>query len=329
MKTHKDFLIVLAGGTGYLGEVLIKYLRPFGYRFAVLTRTPDKQKEQQGVEYFYWDGEQQGTWIEVLEGAAAVINLAGKSVNCRYTYANRWQIIKSRVMATLVLGRAVAACNVPPRVWINASSAAYYGNTGEKLVTEASDSGKGFSAGVVRDWERAFWMSETPEVRRVCLRLGLVFGKKGGAYPAFRKLALSGWGGGAGNGLQYIPWLHEADWARLIDWLIRSGHASGTYNVAAPDPVTNRALLKGIADTMRMPLQLRMPEKLVRFGARVAGTEAELLLHGRRMLPERLQGESFSFLFGNIQQALAALEKPSPDAGELIPAWHKVRLSWE
>src|ERR1700733_4737447 len=200
--------IILAGGSGFLGQALAKQLLKNGCEVIVLTRSPRERSD--GAQEIAWDAKSPGDWVKFLDGAEAVINLAGKSVDCRYTEANRKAIIASRVDSTRVLGEAIAKCKQPPRVWLNSSSATLYKHTFDTPMDESGETGATpaakdeFSIEVIRQWERALDEARTPATRKVTLRITLVFGKDGGVLPVLQRLARFGLGGNMGSGRQYV-----------------------------------------------------------------------------------------------------------------------------
>lgn len=293
--------IVLAAGTGFLGQCIIRLYNDKEVEFVVLTRSP--KPTHGNVRYAAWDGKTIGAWQQELEEAEAVINLAGRTVNCRYTEEKKKQIIDSRVDSTNAIGIAINRCNTPPKVWINAGSAAIFGNSGEHIMTEDSPQGDNFSANVCKQWEETFNDIITPLTRKVFYRIGLVLGKGGGVLEPFVNLARFGLCGRQGNGKQYISWMHEIDFVRSIQFAVEQ-NVEGTYNCTAPEPVTNAAFTKAVRQAMRVPIGIPAPALFVKIGGALIGTEAELLLTGRRVVPAKLLREKFEFRYDNIDAAL-------------------------
>ncbi|RTQ51487.1 TIGR01777 family protein [Hymenobacter gummosus] len=298
--------IILAGGTGFLGQCLIRHYRRRPVELVVLSR--EQLPAYANVRFVRWDGRTVGEWARELEGAAALINLAGRSVDCRYSEQNRRAIVDSRVLSTKALGAAVAACRQPPRVWLNSSTATIYEHTaGERPANTEADGliGRGFSVEVARAWEDAFWAADTPQTRRVALRTAVVLGDRGGAFPTLRRLARWGLCTPQGSGEQWVSWLHEQDFCRAVDFLLAQPQASGAFNLCAPEPLPNRAFNQLLARHFGPPLlRLPQPEWLLELGAWLLRTEPELILKSRKVYPQRLLEWGFTFLFPTCEAAV-------------------------
>ncbi|HEX7314060.1 MAG TPA: TIGR01777 family oxidoreductase [Pyrinomonadaceae bacterium] len=297
--------VVLAGGSGFLGRALAEAFARAGYEPVVLTRKVKKTRSR--VRQVEWDGRALGAWARELEGAAAVVNLAGRSVDCRHTAEHRREILESRVRSVEVLGRAIAACALPPKVLIQAASLAVYGDAGRRVCCEDAPAGQGFPVEVCLQWERVFNSLELPATRKVLLRIGFVLGRDGGALPTLARLARLYLGGTVGEGHQYISWLHLRDFCRLVLWSVENTNAQGVYNAIGPCPVTNAEFMCELRCALKRPWSPRVPAWLVRLGAFVLRTEPALALEGRRCIPERLVEEHFKFLYTNLESALADL----------------------
>jgi uncharacterized protein len=303
--------IILAGGSGFLGDTLAKYFLERQHEIIVLTRSPGARHD--GVREIAWDAKSLGDWTNFVDGAEVVINLAGKSVDCRYNDANRKAIIASRVESTRVLGEAVAQCKQPPRVWLNSSSATIYKHTFDKPMDEAGETGATpeandeFSIEVISQWERALNEALTPATRKVVLRTTLVFGRDGGVIPVLRRLARFGLGGKMGSGRQYVSWIHEEDFCRAVEWLIAKDDISGLVNFAAPNPLPNRETMRLICETCGAPFGLPATKWMLEVGAILLRTETELILKSRRVMPGRLIASGFKFKFPELRPALEDL----------------------
>ncbi len=297
--------IIIAGGTGFLGNSLRnKYNNP-DVEIIILTR--QKIQNEGNITYVHWDAKTLGIWIRHLEGSTAIINLVGKSVNCRYTEDNKKEIIASRVDATLIIGKAISTCLHPPKVWINAGSAAIFGDSGSEIKDENSAVGNGFSPQICKEWEQAFQESKTPNTRKVFLRIGLVLQKGGGILKPFMNLARFGLGGKIGTGSQYMTWIHEEDLANVIDWVIYDESVQGILHCASPFPVTNKDFMEAMRLAVSAPFGFPNPAFLIRIGAVFIGTEAELVLSGRRVVSRILQEKNFKFKYPHIQDAVLQL----------------------
>jgi uncharacterized protein (TIGR01777 family) len=305
--------IILAGGSGFLGRALARTFGAKGFEVIVLTRSP--RERGNGVKEIAWDAQSPGAWTSWLEGAEAVINLTGKSVDCRYTAANRRAIIASRVDSTRVLGQVMAACRRPPRVWLNCSSATIYKHTFDNPMDEAGTIGAtpeakdAFSIEVIRQWEFALDEARTPATRKAALRTTLVFGRDGGVYPVLRRLARLGLGGTMGDGRQYVSWMHEADFCRAVAWILDQEQLSGPVNLAAPNPVSNREMMRLIREAAGAPFGLPATRWMLEIGAFFIRTETELIIKSRRVVPGRLLASGFQFQFPEMRGALADLAR--------------------
>lgn len=297
--------LLIAGGNGFLGQHLARYFRERGYRVVVLGRGAAS-----GPDYVRWDGRTLGPWAAELEGAEALLNLAGRSVDCRYTEANRREIIASRTESTRVLGAAVAACAVPPRVWLNSSTATIYADTAgaQPANTEAAGRiGEGFSVEVAQAWEAAFAACPAPATRKVALRTAIVLGADGGAFPVMARLARWGLGSAQGDGRQWMSWLHVADFCRAVEFLLNEPTAAGPFNLCAPQPITNHDFMALLCQQLRPPLRLPQPRWLLEIGAFALRTETELILKSRKVYPQRLLELGFQFEFPACDSAMRDL----------------------
>ena len=296
--------LVLAGGSGFLGQCLAKEYIAAGGEVDVLTRSPEANILGRPVA---WDGSTVGDWTRVLEGATAVVNFTGKSVNCRYTPANRRAILESRLRPVEALGVALNACTTPPPVWVQSGSLAIYGNPGATFCDEAAPPGSGFSVEVCQRWEAAFNGCVVPSTRKVFLRIGFVLGAGGGALEPLARLARFGLGGPASSGRQYISWLDVADLNRIVLWSIDSKDAAGNYNATGPTPVTNAEFMATLRRVVGRPWSPPVPAWMVEVGTWAMRTEPELILSGRRCVPRRLLEQGFKFSYPALDAALAGI----------------------
>lgn len=302
--------LILPGGSGFLGQALIDYYQQQvpDTTFVVLSRRPAQQKGR--VHYVQWDGTTlAGDWATHLEGADAVINLAGRTVNCRYTDANKHQILASRLESTTILGEAMRQLEQPPQVWLNSSSATIYEDTrGDAPAnTESSAAiGDDFSMTVCQRWEAAFWAALPPGVRPIVLRTTIVLGD-GSALAPLAGLAKVGLGGPQAGGNQYFSWLHVRDFVRAVDHLIQTPSAEGIYNLAAPQPVTNREQMRLMRQAVGRSFGLPLAPWMLSVGAFFMGTETELVLKSRKVISERLPESGFTFDFPTLEGALQDL----------------------
>jgi uncharacterized protein (TIGR01777 family) len=311
--------VVLAGGSGFLGRALTEEFVREGYEVVVLTRKPSKVSRAR-VREVEWDGRNVcASWARELEGAAAVVNLTGRSVDCRHTAANRREILESRVHSVGAVGRAVRACAEAPRVLIQAGSLAIYGDAGTRVCDEHAPAGRGFPVDVCLRWERAFESLELPSTRKVLLRIGFVLGRDDGALPKLARLARLYLGGAVGDGRQYISWLHVRDFCRLVLWCVARQDAAGVFNATGPCPVTNAEFMCELRCALKRPWSPSTPAWLVHLGAFLMRTEGELALTGRRCIPDRLVEMNFKFIYTNLESALADLLQPRADESVVAP----------
>lgn len=294
--------IIITAANGFIGQSLVQHLKD-NYRIVALVRT--SLPSTPDVTYYVWDGRTAGAWTHELEGAFAVINLAGKSVNCRYNEANKAAIYSSRLESTHVIGKAIENCTVRPKVWLNAASATIYAHSLEKPNTETNHViGSGFSVDVCQQWEAAFNAYNDLGVRQILLRTAIVLGKKGGVMAPFKRLAYFGMGGKMGPGNQQFSWIHELDVCRAVEHLLVNEQSSGVYNIAAPNPVRNSVFAATLRKKLGVPFGIPQPKWLLEFGARLIKTETELVLKSRYVLPGRLLEEGFVFQFPDLESCL-------------------------
>lgn len=294
-------LIVVAGGSGFLGRTLALRLTAGGHTVKILTRraTPSSNA-------IAWtpDGSP-GALAQHLDGVDAVVNLAGESIaRWPWTAARKDAIRTSRILSTRTLARAIAACTQPPRVFVSASGVGYYGPHGDEPVTEATPPGSDFLARVCIEWEQEARVVEGRATRLCIIRTGLAMAADGGALPLMLLPFKLGIGGPLGSGQQYMPWIHVDDWTQLAMWLITTDQATGAFNATAPEPVTNRVFARALGRALRRPAILTAPG----FAMRLAlGEMADMLLTGQRALPVHAEQLGFRFSYRSLQPALDSL----------------------
>jgi len=318
MAVPRPLRIVLPGGSGQVGQALARHFQERGHHVIVLTRGPYAAP----WHTVHWDGTEIGPWTETLEGADVCINLTGRSVNCRYTAENRQQIYASRIKSTRLLNEVIAGLSDPPRVWLNASAATLYQRIldaqGVDLpMDEASGlegyarAGaepwtirRGFTQRVIRDWEAAFFATETPRTRKVALRNGVVLSPTlGSAFGVLSNLVRLSLGGKQGSGRQFVSWIHEADYARAVEFLVGHEEIDGPVNITAPNPLPNHAFMEALRDAWDVPNGLPAPSLAIHLGAFLMRTEAELVLQSCRTVPGRLLRAGFHFEFPEWPEA--------------------------
>lgn len=304
--------LLIAGGSGFLGQVLAQHYLASDWEVVVLARNPQANRAAREVR---WDAATVGEWARELDGAAAVVNLTGRSVDCRYTAENRRLIIESRVNSTRAIGQAIAQCAQPPPVWLNASSATIYRHT---LGPAWDESGTDFtptpavqdefSLEVIHAWERALNEAKTPRTCKVALRTTMVLGHaRNSVFPVLRRLARLGLGGRMGSGEQFVSWLHEVDFCRAVEWLIQHEEISGPVNLAAPNPLPNAEMMSLFREAVGAPFGLPATEWMLEIGAFFLRTETELILKSRRVVPGKLLRSGFEFRFPTLGEAIADL----------------------
>ncbi len=299
--------LVIAGGSGFLGDALIHYFNGKFDEYIVLTRSP--KKNYANVKHVLWDAKTLGDWSQHLEGADCVINLCGRSVDCRYTDKNKALIFSSRLDSTAILGKAIANCKDAPKVWMNAASATYYRYSEDKVMTEIDgEAGEGFSVEVCKAWEKVFNEALTPNTRKINLRISMVMGKNAGVFPVLRKLTKRFLGGKMGSGTQFVSWIHVEDFCRMVEWLINNKNAAGPYNVAAPHPIRNNDMMKVYRKVLGVPFGLPATEWMLAIGAFFMGTETELVLKSRNVISDRAMKEGFEFKFKTMEECVKNLE---------------------
>lgn len=307
--------IVMPGGSGQVGRMLARFFQERGHHVTVLTRGPYTAPWQT----VHWDGKHAGEWVETLEGADVCIHLSGRSVNCRATERNLRALYESRIGPTRLLNEVIAGMANPPQVWLNASTATIYRHALDRPMDEATGEIGGnerisarrrapekwnWTVQLVKDWESAFFETETPRTRKVALRTSLVFSPtRGNIFMVLSNLVRFGLGGTQGNGRQYVSWMHEADFARAVEFLMEHEEMEGPVNLAAPEPLPNRAFMAALREAWNMSNGLPAPTPLVAIGAFFLRTEPELVLKSRRVVPGRLLRAGFEFEFPEWREA--------------------------
>lgn len=291
--------VILAGGSGFLGRALGRALCAAGWEVVVLTRDTDRvppADDLPSLRAVQWNGETGGAWATELTGAAAVVNLAGRSINCVHSLENTREILDSRLNAVRALAKGYARAKTPPPLWVQLSATGYYGNAGDRFCEESLPPGPGFLAEVCRRWEEAFATAELEGVRRIVLRLGPVLDQQTGPFPPLLGLTKKFLGGAAGTGRQFMSWVHRDDAVAAIVAAVTNPEMTGTYNVCAPGAVTNAEFMRELRSAVGRPWCPAAPEFVVRFVAENHFfTDGNLALHGQRATPQKLQATGFKF----------------------------------
>ncbi|WP_018932175.1 TIGR01777 family oxidoreductase [Gracilibacillus lacisalsi] len=287
--------VVLAGGTGFIGQYFQQKFEVLGYKVILIARK---------APAITWNDHE--SMVDALENAEMVINLAGKSVNCRYHEQNKKDILQSRTGTTKLLGDAVAACENPPRLWVNASTATIYRHAEDRPMTEIDgEIGTGFSVDVATKWENTFFRCNTPQTRQVALRIAIVLGPDGGVITPYKNLVKFGLGGIQGNGKQMFSWIHVEDLFQIIVFLNKHEELEGVFNCSSPNPIPNHHLMKVLREQLNRPVGLPAPTPLLELGSFFLRTETELILKSRWVIPKRLLDAGYTFRFPTIEQTLA------------------------
>ncbi|MFI5820121.1 DUF1731 domain-containing protein [Streptomyces rishiriensis] len=304
--------IVLPGGTGQVGTVLRRALTAAGHEVVVLSRRPAGRGE------IAWDGRTPGPWTEAVDGSDVVVNLAGRSVSCRYTPANLKEMMDSRVDSARVVGEAIAAAARPPRLWLQMSTATVYAHRFDAPNDEATgviggaEPGVpaywGYSVDIARAWEREQERADTPLTRKAALRSAMVMSPdRGGVFDVLSRLARLGLGGPVAGGAQYVSWIHDHDFVRAVEFLIARDDLDGPVNLAAPSPLPHRAFMRALRGAWGVPAGLPATRWMAGLGAFALRSDTELLLKSRRVVPGRLLDAGFAFEHPEWPQAAADL----------------------
>jgi len=307
--------MVLAGGSGFLGCLLAEYFGQRGWDVVVLTRDPSEfaKRGNTSARAAYWDGRTLGDWRLELEDAKVLINLAGKSVNCRYHKRNRRKLMDSRKLPTRILGEAVRACKIPPQLWMNASTATLYRHTYGEPWGESGEIGAhpdakdAFSIRLATEWEETFLENCPRGVRLLLLRSAMVLGSGNDANNVFsvlRRLTRFGLGGTIASGDQFVSWIHEVDFCQAIEWLIDHPQIEGPVNLAAPNPEPNRDMMRIFREVFQRLIGLPAPLWLLEIGTFFMRTESELVIKSRRVIPEKLKMSGFRFKYQTMREAV-------------------------
>ncbi len=286
--------IVIAGASGFIGKHVQDFFKSESWQVLTIGRTNSDA---------VWSD--QTSLVKILEGADAVVNLAGKSVNCRFTEANVRELIQSRISTTRAIGEALGKCERPPAVWINASGASIYREHVSQANTESSPTdGEGTMAEVARQWEHAFFTSVTPSTRKIALRISLVIGRDGGVLPIYLRLARLGLGGKQGSGRQMMSWIHIDDLVQLVASLVQSTSFSGVVNAAAPESLTNSDFMRTIRESVSMPIGFPAPTIAIRLGTFLIGASHELVLRGMWVQSEVAETLDFSYRYKIFRRSI-------------------------
>ncbi|CAN5712710.1 TIGR01777 family oxidoreductase [soil metagenome] len=321
MKSKK---IIIAGGSGFIGQALCNY---FGNEneIIILGRQLPHQKSnsfgestvnktiEKKIRFVKWDGVNKGSWMNEMEGADLVINLAGKTVNCRYNEKNKQEIFDSRTNTTKILATAIRDAKVPPKLWINAGSATIYPNATDNPRDESfTELNNDFSVQVCKLWEKTFYEEQTPGTRKVLLRMAITLGAGGVMIPYFNLLKF-GLGGRQGNGKQMYSWIHIDDTCSMINWITTHEELDGTFNCCSPNPVSNDEFMKTLRKAASCSFGLPAYKWMLKIGAALIGTETELILKSRWVIPTRILTTGFQFSYARLPDAMKEIISNTPE----------------
>lgn len=297
--------LIIAAGTGFLGQVLVKHYKDSFDEIIILTR--GKSEIKNNIKYVNWNAKSFSGWEKELENADVLINLAGKSVDCRYNKKNKQEIYNSRIESTKILNEAVLQCENPPKHWLNSSTSTIYRFSLDKQMDETTgEIGNDFSMNIAKSWEKAFFETKTPKTLKTALRTSIVLGKNGGAFIPLKTLAKLGLGGKQGNGNQFISWIHEEDFAKAVAFVIEN-KLENEINIVSPNPIRNVDFTTKLRKAVDMPFGISQPKWLLEIGSKIINTETELVLKSRNVIPKRLQENGFTFKFDSVEKTFENL----------------------
>ncbi len=314
--------IVITGGSGQVGRILARHFHSHSHIVAVVAR----HVLPQPWSTVRWDGHHLGDWVNELDGCDVVVNLAGRSVNCRYNEANRREIKESRIVTTRLIGEAIARSSTPPKLWMNASTATIYRHAMDRPMDDVTGEIGGnepgipgtwrFSYDVAISWERAFFEAETPHTRKIAMRSAITMSPdRGGAFETLLNLVRLGLGGRSGSGEQFVSWIHDVDFVHAIEFLMARADLDGCVNISSPNPLPNRDFMAALRRAYGVPLGLPATDWMLEVAAFFLRTETELILKSRRVVPRRLVGAGFGFQFPDWSTA----------AADLVNRWRPLR----
>lgn len=308
--------VVIAGGTGQVGQILRAHFNP-DHEVVVLSRS-EPASDARSERFAQWDGKTLGPWAQEIDDADVVINLAGRTVDCRYTKANMDQMMRSRVDSTRVIGEAISNAQRPPRVWLQMSTATIYAHRFDQPNDEFSGVIGGnepgvpdywsFSIDIATAWEKALAEANTPQTRKVAMRSAIVMSPhRGGPFDILRRMTRLGLGGAIGGGRQYVSWIHEHDFVRIVDLLIDDTTLEGPINLAAPTPLTQRAFMADLRRAAGVKIGLPATRWMAELGAFILRTDTELILKSRYVVSKRLEQKGYIFEYSDWASAAREL----------------------
>lgn len=300
--------IVIAGGTGNIGKLLLDAFVKLDYEVIILSRKL-WTSQHANINYVQWDGETIGSWVEEIEDVDTLINLSGKSIQCRFTEKNKKELLYSRIKPTQILGEAIEKLNSPPRLWINFSGISIFEGLDGKHDEVSKNFGNTFLANLTKQWEETFVNSYTTKTNKVLLRLSPVLSKKFGMFKELYPLAKLGLGGKLANGEQHVSWIHELDLSRMVMWIIDQQSPSTLYHGCVPEPISNKEFMKNLRKAVRMPIGVPLPILFAKIGAFFKGVESDMLLLTNSVYSTRPSNEGFNYKYPTTSVAFEHLTK--------------------
>lgn len=298
--------IVLAGGSGNLGQTITRSFLEKGYQVVILSRSKRNSTEPNLV-FVHWSGEDLGVWTAALEGADVLLNLSGENINRRFTARNKVKLESSRILPTRVLGKAVAALSDPPRIWVNFSGISLFGGLGGIHTESDTIYADDFMANLTKKWEAAFLDNNLPVTKKVILRLSPVLQAETGMFNELYTVTKMGWGGKVGSGEQMISWIHERDLIRIVHWIVEEEKPATVYHACNPYPVRNADFMRTMRQVIGVRIGLPLPTPVAKIGAFFKGVDDSLLLQGNAVVSEQLEKEGFVFEFAMLDETIGDL----------------------
>lgn len=295
--------MVIAGGSGFFGSYLMDYFSS-NYQIIILSRSASEIHKE--IRFEKWDAKTNGEWVNSLENTEVLINLTGKSINCRFTRENKGKLLSSRIDSTKVLREAIKELNNPPKIWLNASAGAMYRPSKEPNIESNKSINSGFLSEMANAWEEEFFKGDLPQTRRAAMRISLLLGKSGGVFPVWKKLTKLFLGGKSGDGTQMVSWMHIEDAARAIEFIINN-QLGGPINFSSNAPLTNNDLMKTLREQLKVSFGFPAPEFAIKLAAPIIGLEPSLLLDSVNFIPNKLNKAGFQFKYNKFEEACSSL----------------------
>jgi len=296
--------IVIAGGTGFFGNYLINFFKK-DYSIIVLTRK--KSYSENEVKYVNWDGESQGDWLTCIDGAEVLINLSGKSINCKFTNENKKKLLSSRINSTKALVTGISSLNNPPKVFLNASSGSMYQLQDRSNTESDVDFKNNFLSDLALQWETEFYKNKLPKTRRASLRISLILGRNGGVYDVLQKITKCYLGGVVGSGKQMMSWMHIEDAVRAVEFVIGNESLDGPINFSTISPESNIDFMKKLRKSLSISFGFPAPALGLKLASNIIDIEPSLVLNSVNFIPRKLLDSGFKFKYEKLEEAFKEL----------------------